>query len=225
MATKRIERVKFIIDESGSMDNQSQQIISGFNEQLQDLQDEAKKFDVEYLVSLIKFNGSITVVYSDCPLDQVVPLDENSYTPRGSTALLDAVGTAINSVPEGEKDVMLIIMTDGEENASTDYKVDEIRNKLVDCQKLGWAIVYIGAAMDVWSGPNSIGIAKSNVISYNTSNAQATYSAASFARSLYVGAKSSGMYATSCNTNLFGGKTSADDLVIKTSTSTSSNNK
>src|ERR1035437_7488867 len=100
---------KFVVDESGSMLSQQGTIISGFNEQLNTMKQEEKENDVRYLVTLVKFSDTVTVLYKDKPLSEVPELTTSTYVPSGWTALYDAIGATIDTAALGETDVMVTI--------------------------------------------------------------------------------------------------------------------
>lgn len=91
-------------------------------------------------------------------MDQVVHLDENNYTPSNTTALLDAVGKAINSIgrrladtPEADRPgkVIFAIITDGYENASTEFSRSQVFSMVThQREKYGWEFIFLGANID-----------------------------------------------------------------------------
>src|SRR5437016_1473435 len=88
-------RVQVILDESGSMGfDQSLQeaTMSGFNNYMRDLKQDV---EIDYLVSLTKFNTAARVEYTDIPVKEVPNLDWSNYTPAGGTALYDAIAKAV----------------------------------------------------------------------------------------------------------------------------------
>lgn len=120
--------IAFILDRSGSMENQLEQTIAGFNTFL----DEQKKVDGECTVTLAQFDypSRLEYVYQNKPLAEVPPLTEATFWPRGSTALVDAIGHVIEDTgsylaqksPDlRPSQVFIVILTDGEENASTEF--------------------------------------------------------------------------------------------------------
>ena len=109
-------------------------------------------------MTLCLFDHEFEVVYEKMPIEDVPPL---TFVPRGSTALYDAIGKVLKMDLTG--DVMVAILTDGEENASTKYTADHIRD-LIEMKP--WTFVYIGANQDVILNSSRLGIRKS--IAYDT---------------------------------------------------------
>jgi len=194
---------KFILDESGSMLNQQQVVIDGFNEQLQMMAKEEKAGEVTYLVSLTKFSEKVEKVFTDVPLAQVQKLNKNTYSPDGGTALFDAIGATISTATRGETDVMVTIMTDGRENASREWKRAAIQTLIkIRQDENKWGFVYFGANQDAWAAAKDIGV--SNAVNYTVANTGMAMNAMSAVRSTYTSSALSGNYMTSnlaCDVN------------------------
>jgi len=169
--------VGVVLDESGSMGNVTDSTIEGFNEYLQELQN--NKAD-EAAVTLTKFNSKASIVYELQPVDQVRPLSRKTYYPSGMTALYDAIAYTVNhletEVRDGDR-VVITVLTDGHENSSRETTRDQVLALIDRKEKQGnWTFVYLGAdqdAMTAQRASSSIGIAVANTVSYDKSdNAQ-----------------------------------------------------
>ena len=124
-------KIVIVLDESGSMQPIRSQIIRSIN----DLITEQKQIEERPATfTLVKFNNNVNRVMTNKLLKNVHNLDSSDYTPNGSTALYDAIGDTIQWF-RNEKDVLMVIVTDGQENASTKYTKHQI-NKLIDEKKL-----------------------------------------------------------------------------------------
>lgn len=135
-----------ILDESGSMasmgEEPKQAINSFIKEQQKTLNDEAT-------FSLWKFNTKVTKVIDDEKLSQVNEFTE--FNPYGMTALLDAIGEAITTKRNKEKNhnVICVVLTDGVENSSKKYKSDDIRRLTKEMEEeFNWKFLYLGANQD-----------------------------------------------------------------------------
>ena len=123
--TKGLLEVVFIMDRSGSMSGKEEDTIGGFNAMLE------KQKDLDNVIwSTVLFDHEREVIHDRMPIQQVEPLTEKEYYVRGSTALLDAVGKAIDhftkcheyaKAADRPTKTLLIINTDGLENASEHY--------------------------------------------------------------------------------------------------------
>lgn len=145
-----------ILDESGSMDSIKHKIIQGFNEIVQTVKGIEKEFPEQaHFISLISFNGiGQKLLHFVDPVSKLEQIDSKRYKPDASTPLYDAMGNGIAKLRQfldGKTDynVLVTILTDGEENASKEYTGNAIK-KLVEELKLeNWTFTYIGTDHNV----------------------------------------------------------------------------
>lgn len=143
----------FLLDRSGSMESCLDDTIGGYNSLVRE------QAPFGGTMTLIQFDHEYQVTYENQPIGEVVPLTRETYSPRGSTALLDALGRAIKECKGGEAPPTFIILTDGYENASKTYTKAHIKDLIEERQKDGWQFVYLGANQDAFAEAGSIGIA------------------------------------------------------------------
>ena len=164
--------VVFIIDRSGSMSGLEVDTIGGFNSTLEKQKQESCKT----LWSTVLFDDRHEVVHDRLPIDQVKPLDTDTYYVRGMTALLDAIGRAIHHVRNIHKyarpeDVpgktLFVITTDGMENASREYTYAKVRQMIEhEKEKYGWEFMFLGANMDAVDVAGRMGIDRSRAATF-----------------------------------------------------------
>jgi len=168
-----MERI-FILDRSGSMETCLDDTIGGFNAFARD------QIPFGGTLSLVLFDHEYTPVYTRRPVADVEPLTRETYKPRGSTALLDAIGRTIKD-NWNRNSPTVIILTDGQENSSHNYTKAHIKDLIEERQRAGWNFVYLGANQDAFAEAGSIGIAPGATMNYEanrTPEAFATLSAA-----------------------------------------------
>lgn len=154
-----------ILDESGSMESIKTTIISGFNEIVQTIKGIEKQFpDQEHYISLVSFNGiGQKLLHFIDPANKLNEINAKTYNPEASTPLYDAMGFGINKlrqVLEGKENynVLVTIMTDGEENASSEFSANEIKRIINELKKEKWTFTYIGTDHNVEDFAESIAI-------------------------------------------------------------------
>jgi len=149
----------FLLDRSGSMESCWDDTIGGFNAFVTDQAALGGK------LTLIQFDHEILKVYQDVDLKSVQPLSRETFKPRGSTALLDAIGSTIKEWNGSSP--TLIILTDGQENASTKFTKAHVKDLVEQKQKEGWTVMYLGANQDAFAEGGSMGIAAANTMNYD----------------------------------------------------------
>ena len=179
---ERIELV-LVLDKSGSMQGLESDTIGGFNSMIK----KQKALDVPVRVTAVLFNDKTDMLYESRSIHSVHALTEKEYEVGGTTALLDAVGSTILNVDQkgdikkGTK-VIFVIITDGMENASTEFTKTKVKQMISDKQeKSGWDFIYMGANIDAVAEAGAIGVKKANAVTYrNTeSGVRANYDAVS----------------------------------------------
>jgi hypothetical protein len=173
LATIDETRIVCIIDRSGSMDDIKKDAIGGFNTFIE----EQKKLPGKATLTLTLFNHDYDVLYLDKPLNDVQLLDNSTYIPRGTTALLDAVGRTITDVESKSNSdkVIVTILTDGLENASKDYDKPRILEMIQRKRNDGWEFVFLAANQDAFSEANSLGINQAVNFTADASGTRSAY--------------------------------------------------
>jgi Mg-chelatase subunit ChlD len=163
-----------VLDESGSMESIKRATISGFNEVVQTIKEVEKQFpDQEHFVTLITFNGGgIKTLLDKERVTLLTEIDERKYQPNASTPLYDALGFGINSLnnylqDKTEYNVLVTVLTDGEENASREFNRSQISKIITDLKEKGWTFTYMGANQDVEAVASALSIENSMAFEAN----------------------------------------------------------
>lgn len=172
--------INFILDRSGSMGSCRGGTIEMFNGFLEG----QRRGDVQGVVSLIQFDDQYEPNYFAMPLEHAEILTFDTYQPRGGTALLDAMGTTIDAIgnrlssmneEHRPGQVLIVIVTDGEENASQKYTTERIADMVSHQRdKYGWKFVFLGANQDAILTAKKYSIAPGYALNFNANNASAT---------------------------------------------------
>lgn len=177
--------VTLILDETGSMQECKGAAIAGFNQYVAALRQEA----AETLVTLTLFNSRKTEVrYQATPVARVHDLDVETYRPRDTTPLYDAIGrtlTAARLQVPAESRRLCVILTDGEENASRRYTRAQIFDMIKAYEDEGWMFLYLGADHDVWAAGEELGVAEHNRITFLKDDLGQTFECLSQATARY----------------------------------------
>lgn len=169
---KGYSEIVFILDRSGSMAGRENDVIGGFNSFI----DEQKKVEGEASVTYIQFDDRYEKLYECVPINCVARLTKDIYVPRGMTALHDAicktvkqVGERLAKTPENERpeNVIVVIVTDGMENDSKEFKLRDVK-RICDHQqtKYNWKFIYLGANQDAFEVGNQMFSISRNSVKY-----------------------------------------------------------
>lgn len=156
MKKKRTELV-FILDKSGSMSGLETDSIGGYNSML--AQQRALTHDC--LITTVLFDNECLLLHDRLNLTKVKDMTHKDYLVGGSTALLDAIGQTIQHMSQMKdaRNVLFVIITDGQENASRQFTMQTVK-RLLEQQKeaKGWVFIFLGANIDAVETASRIGI-------------------------------------------------------------------
>lgn len=174
--------ITLVVDRSGSMQDIRTDAEGGVNAFIEN---QAKESGQAYL-TLVQFDTEYEFLHKGMPIDQV---PKYTLTPRGATALLDAIGRAINETGErlskmDEADrpglVVFVVMTDGLENSSHEFSKSRIREMIQHQQeKYGWQFTFLGADQDAFAEADALGIDPAGAARFKKDNIEAVYRATS----------------------------------------------
>ena len=155
--------IAVVLDRSGSMESLRDDAVGGFNSFLQ----EQKDAPGSAMFTLAQFDHEYIVVHDGVPIEDVSPLDRNTFVPRGGTALLDAIGRTVNvmeakigKMPDDEKPSRMIVATlsDGQENQSQEFTKSAIEKVIKERSGSGWDFVFLSAGLDQFADAAEIGV-------------------------------------------------------------------
>jgi hypothetical protein len=173
--------ISFLLDETGSMEMIKSDTIGGFNTYLDSLKDPTYG-PVEF--TLLKFDSNrFDKVCVGVPAQDVQPLTNENYNPGAMTPLIDATYKTIKATEElvnTRKDtpnVLIVIQTDGQENASTQYKLEDLTQLVKEKTAAGWGFVFLGANMDAFAQASQMGFSRGSTMSYTGDKSAQTFDA------------------------------------------------
>ena len=181
MATDKVYNL-IILDESGSMDSIKKATIGGFNELVQTIKGIEEKYpEQQHFISFITFNGFGVKTHLDKQaVSELLQIDERNYQPNSMTPLYDAIGLSVlklrvDLAGQENTNVLVTILTDGEENASKEFSGQQIKSIIDEQKALGWTFTYIGANQDVEKVAATISITNTMQFAANDEDVQAMF--------------------------------------------------
>ena len=175
-STIKLTYVCFVLDESGSMEICRDATIDGFNEQVNAVRQNAKAGG-KTSVSMFRFgcppNSSPQESYFDKSVSDLLRISRETYSPFGNTPMYDAIGlalTRLETLPQTDNTgFLVIVVSDGQENASRKWTSARLAEKVKALQNTGkWTFVYIGANQDLTKVQETFGLHAGNMMGYNS---------------------------------------------------------
>lgn len=191
---KDVANIFFILDKSGSMNRLRQQAITGFNSYIAS----QRALPGETRLTFVQFNENREVIYEAQNVKEVPELDGTTYIPDGYTALNDSVGFVLSKyLPKCSPDEtnVVAILTDGQENASKEYSLAQVRGLLAEAEANGWEVLFLGANMSKDTVVGTYGINSSNVSTFDATakGVSDAFTAMSASTTTYRGMKQMGI--------------------------------
>jgi len=167
--------IYILLDRSGSMSSIASDVVGGLNKYISDQQ----KNGPDAKVTFVQFDSQDPqhVIVAGAPISEITDLTSETYIPRGSTPLLDATGLLIGRVRVeaaaraatglAKEDILFISITDGEENQSREYTLEQIKKLFKGGEKAGWTFVFMSAALDAYGDAQRIGVKHGNIQAFD----------------------------------------------------------
>ena len=150
--------IRIVLDRSGSMQGSKVVTIKALNTYLKELKKE-KVWNASLTLSTFD-SISIDIPISKKPISELQKFSLDLLQPRGGTPLFDAIGLAIHDLEQtdisSDENKVLVIVTDGYENASREYTSENISSKIKEKEEAGWLIIYLGADHDAFTQSNTL---------------------------------------------------------------------
>lgn len=166
--TQKETNIIIIFDESGSMEFMGKEPVQSLNAFI----DEQQKGSNNSIYTLVTFSDNHKTIFDHVNIKDIEEMKYEDYNPSGCTALNDAIYETISSeLEKGTKDVVCLIITDGEENSSKTYRNKDVK-KIVNLAKntYKWDIRFIGANIDSIKEGANIGLQSNSCYQFNQQN-------------------------------------------------------
>lgn len=178
--------IGIVLDASTSMLPLVDETLQGLNNYLEEQKSSRFENDGDMSVSILAFSDSHKMewIYRNQPIAKVQRITNEQYRPNGWTALYDGINNAITEMEKRScrhTRNILVVITDGEENASRTISRPALFELISKKQNENWTFIYLGANQDAFQAAGAMGFAKQNIGNYDIHNTGAMYASASLA--------------------------------------------
>lgn len=166
-----------VVDKSGSMHDCIEQTVNGFNEQISRIKEMESEFpEQEISIGLTTFNHSVDHIYYMRQLAGAYKMTFENYIPNGSTAMLDAMAETMLRLSTHQEEsnkqlpttIVMVILTDGYENASTKYTLKNVKEMVEAREASGtWTFSFLGATLDAVDVAEKMSIPRENSVAFH----------------------------------------------------------
>tara|TARA_B100000795_G_C22779518_1_gene431596 strand:+ start:1072 stop:1728 length:657 start_codon:yes stop_codon:yes gene_type:complete len=167
----------FILDSSGSMKADQLNTVNLFNRQVATVRDLAISYpEQNFLIGLTIFNENVNHLFRESPVHKLIELSREKYRPKGYTAFYDAIGETVSGIKNrfgseinrGEMSVVVIVLTDGHENASKRFDQRMIASMITELQVAdNWTFTILGADFDITQVSDGINFRRQSAFNYS----------------------------------------------------------
>lgn len=181
--------VSFLLDRSGSMARIREDVVAGFNRFLRDQQAQPGTCRL----TLVQFDSEapFEVLTDAVDVHAVRPLKRRHYQPRAQTPLLDSLGRLLEHAERRargrDEDPVVVVMTDGHENASREWSRRKIFERIAALEAQGFTFVFLGANQDSYAEAGHLGFARGSTSNWQPGDTEAAFAMTSRALNSYRG--------------------------------------
>lgn len=169
--------IEFVLDETGSMSSHLAATISGFNAFLK----EQRETPGQCLLTLTKFDtAGLKTPFVDIDVGLVPDLNLNTFEPGGGTNLRDALGLRVRELEQRlstwtvKPQVLFVVLTDGDDNASSLYSIPQVRDLIAAHEAQGWTFVYLGSDSRALQAASQMGFQPGNAKQFSNAEMHQT---------------------------------------------------
>lgn len=169
-----------LLDRTGSMSDIWDEALNSVNTYAQSVGEEAEgEVDFDTLVSLAVFDAQegmqFDVLRKSVAAEDWAVVTNDEASPRGMTPLFDAIGEIVLlAEADAPEKAVLVIMTDGHENASRELTSAGAKAALDRARARGWEVVFLGAEFSSFGDADNVGVDRSKQMAVGSGQLSAT---------------------------------------------------
>jgi len=161
-------KLYMLLDASGSMGNNWKETLGAINAFVKSKNDTSIE-GITVIAHDMLETMRYRVLRDNVPFKHWVNLTNEEVSPGGATPLLDAMGRMLSQIETDKPErAIVVVITDGHENASKEYKLETLRIKMETLKKMNVEFTFIGANFDAFGQANDFGVAAGSTITMNS---------------------------------------------------------
>jgi len=168
-----------IVDASGSMSSKEEEVKGGLRSLLKDIRKDMKKnkgkAKIRTIVSQFSSHGDFEILLDSSKRKNITYDSADNYRTKSMTALFDAIGLSFDLVDKKQDGVFVSILTDGLENDSKEFTVDDVKKLFKKAKKKEWGLTFMGTTEGAIESAVSWGISRGNTFQYADSKIGTTH--------------------------------------------------
>jgi hypothetical protein len=188
-------QVYILLDRTGSMESIWDEALKSVNAYAEELgKDEEGEPEIDTTISLAVFDAQdgmqFDVLRRNVKAEEWKDVTNDEASPRGMTPLFDAIGRMM-TIAESDKPekAVVVVMTDGEENSSTELTKENVKDRLDRAREKGWEIVFLGAEFANFADASAVGVSAAKSMGVSKDNLEGTMRSLSTKSKAYGGAQ------------------------------------
>lgn len=158
--------IYILLDRSGSMETRWDEAISSINSYVKTLGDK-EGFNANVTLAVFDHDRGFQMsnLRTGVNAKNWNPVSTYESSPRGATPLYDAFGRLVAMAHWARSTrAVLVVMTDGHENASVEVNGAKAGKLVTDCKNRGWEVVFLGADFDTMQQATSMNVGRGTIL-------------------------------------------------------------
>jgi len=167
VATNQTTHAFFLLDRTGSMNGNEGAVKGGFNNFVE-TQKGVRAGGMFIDVAQFDSDNPFEMLMEKKPIAEVGPLER--FEPRAMTPLYDAISSMIDHAERvaDTPDVIIVVFTDGQENASKRASQKAVLQRVEEKKRLGWTFVFLGSNIDAYATGGGLGYSRGSTKTFGS---------------------------------------------------------
>lgn len=168
-----------LLDRTGSMSSIWDEALSSVNAYVDSVvePDEGPEVinDITFAVFDSQDGFQFDILRDNVSGEEWTQISGDEVSPRGMTPLYDAIGKIIALAEEDAPEkAVIVIMTDGMENSSHEFNMEQAKAAIARAEARGWQVVFLGAEFANFDDADAVGVSSTKQMAVSKEQLGAT---------------------------------------------------